>query len=753
MDEIILDGTTPLAHQTEVTVDAQTGVPMDGKNRYLIPDPNIGEWESDSRERKSWQRCTTLADILSDRFGLEIHEQNNIILGLGARPDLRDLTTVVTRDDVVGLRELRREARSAGAADAKANQGTFFHELSRPLDHGAPVAEVAARLDTQQLQTYLPMLHAYVNALRRYGVEMPDTELGIDPTEVVVHDPRIGIAGRLDKVRRIYGRNVIVDVKTGENPLKYSAVAYAMQLAILAHAPLYWLESEGRHVPAIPVDREIAYLLHVPTGGDHAELIAVDIAQAWRWVMIALQVRHLRQLDHRSFTFPLGRIGAQDGQLAPLPAPVLPWAQSFAAAVAVGMPAVPVEQPAANQLATSLTPAPVTTYRAPDAGEVRVLVQGGYVPPAATPSMAAPVPAAPSAPGAAGHAEPRAPESPATAGGEQQDTAVPPIEPAVEPEAKGKRKPRCARCRRPGHQTRTCRYITTEDGGAINDGKTVDLINAGTVADKENLTAEGGIKIQATIERVERDPSGTIIIDGQAVTPAEADRILKGPSYCTCTSFPEGSGWSNRGDQVWVHNICGLPSFSATQRALAVQVLNSPGGDPGGMASQALQFFTAHPDFNPPAERMAENGWPPPPYTPPATHPSNHAGVASVTPTTALASPPVGTTTGHPTSTAAPATAASATPMTAPSTPGGTSASSLPPTTPTAAPAVSSSPPPPPASTAAPTWVDQLLNATTLDELGRIVQDCVKANAWNSHAANAANRRNFELQRPPGQGT
>lgn len=692
-------------------VDPDTGVPMDGRGRYLVP--NVGE-----RERASWQRCTNLAGSLAERYALEIHAQNALLLGLGARPDLRDLATTVSPNDKVALRKLRSEALAAGGRDVKANHGVGFHELSRPLDwayaRGGPEAlraeafAVAALLDSEQQNRLVPMLEAYANALMHYDIRMPDGIENVrtgDPTELVFHDPRIKVVGRLDKVRKIAGRNAIVDLKTGDDPMRHGAVEIAMQLAIPAHAPHYWYENAGEHGPALPVDRETAYVLHVPHGGDFAELIAVDIAQAWRWVYLALQVRALHSAPLESFAMPLGRVSAREAIHVPgagsQPGRVWPWQGSQAAAAAVGLP------PVADPPQADATPPP-----APDGSEVRVLVQGGA--PAAVPAPAA--------------APPATTETPA-AGGEEQGSAEP-----------TKRQRACSRCRRPGHQARSCTYVTAvaKDGSGqltpIIDERTTTLIANGKASDPENVAPGGGVAVTAELERATEDRPGPDGI-GNFPLPAEPDA----PAWCTCMSGWE-HGWSNRGDGVWVHAAphCGKPNYAAGARANASQVLRSP-TDPqvAAMAHEALEFFTAHPEFQPP-QKAIDAGWPPP-FTPSSPAPS--AG-STTTPESPVPSAH-GSTDSQAISTAPPATTATpSTPNSLAPSPSATPTSSPQPFTPQAAPVADFSQMPVVASD----WPRYLAVSNTLGILTERVQQAISAGAWDEPATRAAMARRGELQ-------
>lgn len=753
-------------------IDPDTGVPMDSQDRYLVPDP-----DNPAAGRKSNQRCTNLASMLESRYALEINDQNNLIMGMGHRDDLRMIALGLAEKeretgarDKALLRQIRTQAIAAGNGDVKANRGTAAHLFSEIVDAGG-----MPNLGQDQVR-HAPSLQAYNNVLIKYGIRPALDAIGNEiplqfSTEIVLHDPRIEVVGRVDKIRRIYGRNRIVDVKTGEDPLRYGALAYAMQLAILAHCPYRWDEATQRHYPAIPVDKEIAYLIHIPSGGDYAELIAIDIARAWRYVLLALQVRESRNVKANELASPLGRVGA-DEQVTPAPPMPFPLEASQAAAVLNGLPAV-VEQHAApgpgepytyvndrgeivripgpvpgepvlfhpaGGPSGTIPVAPLSTSAVPDSSRVKVLVQNGqrveaptelpgyglaYVPDGIPGQQLAPVPAA---------GAPSTPETAVTvpaAGGAQQDATT----------ATGRAKPKCARCRRPGHQTRTCSYLTHgETGAALADDKVSGILQGGKAPD------EAAYKL-ATVANI---GSPAVDLDGvdEINDPDPNDQLTTDRSestsrYCTCPSPAAGQhGWLKRPDGIYLHKApgCGLPSYAATMRANASAAAQLPGQDPGtyAMSVQAVQFFTEHVDFPPPAT-LIEAGWPPP-FDDRST---TSAPAAGVTTTPAPASPSGGgigpATTSAPSPTVPPATPAASqgSPV---STAGATTHTPLSSTPPTAAPDVAEFT----------DWAARLATVPDLALLQAEVQRCIAAGGWDQPAANAATRRQFELQQAGG---
>ncbi len=786
-------------------LDPETGVPLDHKGRYLLPlppahippiaDPGFDPLvpAPNPGVRVSMQRASTFAGILPARTGIETSEQYDLITGLAVRPDLRAMAVAAAakRDargkaDRTLLRQIRPQALAAGGNDIAANEGTAFHALTEAHDAGLPIPQLT---DDEQAR-YGPMLAAYANLLRRDDVQLPErqyragTELA---QELVVVHPQLRRAGRLDKVRRVRGRLAIVDVKTGQDPAEYSQLEYAVQLAFYAHCPWVWHEHLQRYTPAPPVDREVAYVLHVPSGGDSAELIAVDIAAGWRYALLALQVEAARK--DKALFLPLGRVAAHENWSARPPiAAGTPLQPSIAAAVAAGLQPNEVVAP---QHAAAGIPTTVPAAQRPDGTEVRVLHQGGMGGATVAASRTVPVP-----PGVIAHdangrtdtlpasdaiaverfrqqlvgekgpvpyvAGPNGAEvtAPAPTGAPAEQPQTPPS--AGNEQGTGRKQRACSKCRVPGHQARSCNAVIEDRDGTpvvVRPHEPVERGRGKPVAEQQQAmsvatvpSADVQAEAQQFVERAVAAAPSALDIVTESVRHLQA-LAPDGTCYCRCplnqptmaagwrpepVAFPDVDGQPT----IIVHNACGRPSYGATQASNAHAMMTAEDLDDStkAWAAQAYRHFSQPPNLF--AQPPEGSTWPLPPQRHPAPPP---APVAGATPTPAGATPSAdgnGPSTSAPPSTAPPATAA----------PGGDTGSSR--TAPsTGAPPVSAAPdgttptgPPTDESDV----LTRLRHCTVPEQLAGVITAANAAGLYSAAVADAVQRRAHELmqQRP-----
>ncbi len=581
-------------------LDPDTGVPINHQDRYLIPDPRTTGPQANGK-RPSWQRATNLAAMLSDRFALEKGDQNKIILGLGARPDLQALAVAAQLKggtDRKLLQQIREQALAAGGADVKANQGTAFHAFAELIDAGR-TDELEGLLRGDLGEHYGPMVCAYRNMVARYDIQVPT---GLDKrfgqcSELVFHNPAIEVAGRTDAIRVIDGELVICDVKTGQDPGRYSQLEIGIQLALAANAPYIWLEEYGMHAPMPPVSKDVAYVFHVPSGGDYAELIKVDIRKAWGYVELAVKVREARKDD--ALFWNQGRVGAEES-----------WNRQAAAPPA------------------------------PDSSRVKVLVQNGIREAYGVPDALAPAPMqveqgppAATTPDPAPGGSDQATDAPIPGGklvlvaGEQLtlrqlgERGLDGIgEQLADPKAPGARG--CGACGRVGHKRGNARCLGDQDPIQLGTVRVADSPSGPVTvpikyADDETAEREAG-KLPpdpAMVELGMRAAAGELNEQPPAPTAAQklADIANTAPPWCTCAMPAAGQfGWVKRPDGIYLHKEpggCGLPSWAATQRAAATGVATAPGGPTViAQAAQAAQWFTSNPAAQPPESVMP---WPP----------------------------------------------------------------------------------------------------------------------------------------------
>jgi hypothetical protein len=236
-----------------------------GRPRIQQPDGKTGVYT----------RATTISGTLDDRHALEKWLQRQVAVGLGKRPDLVGLATATPADDKEALNQIVEDATDAAASDAKANLGTALHALTEQLDRGHPV-------DAPQFAAEIAAYQAATRGCKWLEIE-----------QMVVHDP-LKIAGTPDRIGMLagHGRPAIVDLKTGS--IEFSGLAIAIQLAIYANSNNIY-QPDGTRLPMPDVDRQTAYVIHLPVGAGTCTIHAVDIEAGWEAAQTAIEVRDWRK--------------------------------------------------------------------------------------------------------------------------------------------------------------------------------------------------------------------------------------------------------------------------------------------------------------------------------------------------------------------------------------------------------------------------------------------------------------------------
>lgn len=256
-------------------------------------------------EPRSWTRATTVAETLSDRFGLEKWNQRNIILGLGARPDLYALAQASTPDEKSTLNDVAKESLVAAKSRASAHIGSALHRWLERIDRDEEVDIPSG---------WRPDIDAYCQAL-------VDARVTIDPNwiERVVVIPKWGIAGTLDRLVKVWEQSdhLVADFKSGAGAVTYDVQKIAAQLAIYAHATHAWKGTdkevprdrwkryllfdpedkpeEYELLPSVSQDR--ALVIHMIPKSADCRLYEIDIKAGAEAVELALDVRAWRKRD------------------------------------------------------------------------------------------------------------------------------------------------------------------------------------------------------------------------------------------------------------------------------------------------------------------------------------------------------------------------------------------------------------------------------------------------------------------------
>lgn len=261
-----------------MTIDAlqPTEPPRDRYKRYLIA-------PRDGGKAKAYTRATTVADVLGDRYNLELWKMRQVAVGLTRRNDLL-LKVAADENDKKTVNAACQEALDAAAAGAAANTGTALHRILERVDCGElTLAEVP--------ELFADVVERYRSALDAAGVEVV-----ADACERIhvldgLAEP---LAGMADRHVIVGGQRYIADIKTGSG-IDYGAGGFAVQLAIYAHATSLYDYVTETHAEPPPLDRERGLIIHVPAAGGDVTLHWLDIAAGREALDHALWARSWRK--------------------------------------------------------------------------------------------------------------------------------------------------------------------------------------------------------------------------------------------------------------------------------------------------------------------------------------------------------------------------------------------------------------------------------------------------------------------------
>lgn len=261
-----------------MTIDAlqPTEPPRDRYKRYLIA-------PRDGGKAKAYTRATTVAEVLGDRYNLELWKMRQVAVGLTRRNDLL-LKVAADENDKKTVNAACQEAMDAAAAGAAANTGTALHRILERVDCGElTLAEVP--------ELFADVVERYRSALDAAGVEVV-----ADACERIhvldgLAEP---LAGMADRHVIVGGQRYIADIKTGSG-IDYGAGGFAVQLAIYAHATSLYDYVTETHAEPPPLDRERGLIIHVPAAGGDVTLHWLDIAAGREALDHALWARSWRK--------------------------------------------------------------------------------------------------------------------------------------------------------------------------------------------------------------------------------------------------------------------------------------------------------------------------------------------------------------------------------------------------------------------------------------------------------------------------
>lgn len=233
------------------------------------------------RQHAYWldgRRCkgvTSVAKIPDDTWSLEQWGKRMVALGLAINAPLiqRAQAHFDERDK---LDEIVEEALVAAKAHEAAARGTAVHREAERVDLGLDW------IDTPETRA--------IRAQWAAALDSAGLEVAREYVERIVVYPDELVAGRFDRLcrRRSDGRLVFVDVKTGENAIRYPH-STVCQLALYANAPLVagplvrsGKNEETDQFQTMPddIDRTVGYVVYLPAEGP-GQVHRLDLTAGW----------------------------------------------------------------------------------------------------------------------------------------------------------------------------------------------------------------------------------------------------------------------------------------------------------------------------------------------------------------------------------------------------------------------------------------------------------------------------------------
>lgn len=270
----------PLVSAAPTSSDTDVKIDRDRYGRPLIH-------PEDGGDPVPYTRASSLGKALDDETGLIKWKQRMTAIGVAARRDLI-LAVNAHRDDKSQMGELVESAMDAAESGAAATSGTALHELMDAYDKGrTPYVP----------QEYVPDIEAYQRETRH---------LEFVRSETFVVDDELRVAGTYDNLYRTKhplrtpdgselpaGTLIIGDKKTGQE-IKYGHTAWAVQLSTYAHGRRYDI-AERKRLPAEPICREWAIVVHVPVLSGSATVYWIDLVKGRELGHLSVAVREARK--------------------------------------------------------------------------------------------------------------------------------------------------------------------------------------------------------------------------------------------------------------------------------------------------------------------------------------------------------------------------------------------------------------------------------------------------------------------------
>lgn len=240
-------------------------IPRDRWGRPMVMPPK-------GTKRVAYRRATTFVGCLDDMNGLMKWMSRQVAYGMGQRKDLVLAAAAADPADKKKIGEIAEKAaeHAKGVTGDAAETGTALHSLTERIDRGNELGVVP--------QEYQADIEAYRKATA--NIEFTEIET------FRVHDD-FKVAGTADRIGRLNGRLMIMDIKSGSIDYPHKM---AMQLAVYARSVAYDIATDKRVPDAEPIDLNRGVIIHLPAGQGRCDLYEIDISKGWGACLIAKQV-------------------------------------------------------------------------------------------------------------------------------------------------------------------------------------------------------------------------------------------------------------------------------------------------------------------------------------------------------------------------------------------------------------------------------------------------------------------------------
>lgn len=331
----------PAEPEVKLNVSGQPPARRDYLKRYLVVDPDLGDFRRTKKERKPFgvTRATTFNKHAQNTTHLNLWGKANVARGASLRPDiLRRAHGLTWEDHRDELLRIVSELETAAGAKVAADEGTFLHEFCDQVDAG--------------LKTWRDAPPAYQQDIKRY-VEALDAA-GLEPVPGLIERTTFireygGVCGTFDRIfyHRPSGQYIVGDLKTGKT-MKYAMDETECQIWTYAHGvnqtgiydwhtdtwgPVGDPMTRGPHPDGVPitVSETVGVIVHMPVQGPEAGEVYLRFANLERGRAYA-ELNNAVKSYEKSKVLPFEMPGA-DAQVVeePAPAPGRDWHAEFKA--------------------------------------------------------------------------------------------------------------------------------------------------------------------------------------------------------------------------------------------------------------------------------------------------------------------------------------------------------------------------------------------------------------------------------------